>query len=183
MFALLGVALADAAVVSWDNKYFYDFCRPITAIRNAQNDGNDATQPDPEWSSFIPTPPFPSYTSGHSTFSGASAAILADFFGADNVSFTSASEGFAVPDRTFTSFSGAATEAMLSRLYGGIHWRFDNLDGLESGTDLGHYVFATQLRPVPEPSAWALLAIGLIGWLGSIKRAKKSPLRSLFHVK
>jgi hypothetical protein len=165
MFALLGITLADAAIVSWDNKYAYNHWRPVTAIHNADQDGNVATDADPNWSSFIVTPPFPAYTSGHSTFSGASAALLADYFGTDDIAFTTSAEGFALPDRSFGSFSAAATEAMLSRLYGGIHWSYDNLDGLDAGTDLGHYVFATQLQPVPEPSTYALLAMGLISCL------------------
>jgi membrane-associated phospholipid phosphatase len=160
MFGLLGLTLADAAIVSWDNKYTYNDWRPVTAIPLADMDGNQATDPQADWSPFIVTPPFPSYTSGHSTFSGAAAALLADFFGTDNISFTSSAEGFTVDDRSFTSFSGAATEAMNSRLYGGIHWRYDNEDGLASGAELGHYVFENQLQAIPEPATATLFVIG-----------------------
>jgi hypothetical protein len=158
LFALLGISQADAAISCWDNKYAFNDWRPVTAIRNADSDGNPDTEPDTEWSSFIVTPPFPSYTSGHSTFSGAASTVLAEFFGTDNVSFTSSAEGFAVPDRSFTSFSQAGEEAMNSRLYGGIHWRYDNEDGLAAGQQIGHYVF-DMLAPVPEPSS------ALLGWL------------------
>src|SRR4051812_35748952 len=126
LFALLNIALADAGIVSWDAKYFYNFCRPVTAIRNADNDGNPNTSADADWSPLITTPPFPSYTSGHSTFSGAAAAVLAGFFGTDQITFTSVSENAAAGPRTFASFSQAAVEAGISRVYGGIHWDFDN---------------------------------------------------------
>ena len=156
---------ADALISAWDNKYHYNHWRPVTAIREAATDGNPDTVADPNWSSFITTPNHPSYTAGHGTLSGASGAVLADFFGTDNITFTSSTEGFVVPDRTFTSFSQASTEAANSRLYGGIHWSFDNEDGLAGGRALGHYVSATQLRPIPEPATWVLLLVGLVGCL------------------
>ena len=134
----------------------------MTAIREAATDGNPDTEADPNWSSFITTLNHPSYTAAHGTLSGASGALLADFFGTDGISFTSSSEGFIVPDRTFTSFSQASTEASNSRLYGGIHWSFDNEDGLAGGQALGQFVAATQLRPVPEPGTWVLLVASLL---------------------
>ena len=138
----------------------------MTAIRAAETDGNPDTVADPNWSSFIITPNHPSYPSGHSTMSGASGAVLADFFGTDNISFTSSAEGVSVPDRTFTSFSQASQEAADSRLYGGIHWSYDNEDGLALGRALGQHVFDTQLRPtIPEPGTWVLLVFGLVGCL------------------
>ncbi|MBI2929481.1 MAG: vanadium-dependent haloperoxidase, partial [Verrucomicrobia bacterium] len=81
LFALLNLAMADAAICAWDAKYTFNFWRPVTAIRNGDTDGNDATIPDPTWSSFIGTPPFPDYVSGHSTFSGAASTVLALFYG------------------------------------------------------------------------------------------------------
>jgi hypothetical protein len=161
MFALVGIAQADSTISCWDNKYLYDHWRPVTAIRAAETDGNPATAADPNWSSFINTPNHPSYLSNHSASSGASGAVLADFFGTDNISFTSSSEGLIVPDRTFTSFSQASAEAASSRLYAGIHWSYDNEDGLAGGRAIGHYVFATQLRPIPEPSSLALLTLAV----------------------
>lgn len=148
MFALLNLSQADAAIMCWNIKFSTDFWRPISAIRLADTDPNDATVADPAWESLIPTPPFPTYTSGHSTFSGAAAAVLADFFGTDNISFRLESEaGPDVHDRFFTSFSQAAIESRDSRLYGGIHFRFDNEDGYDSGFDLGQFVADNFLQP------------------------------------
>ena len=173
LFALVGIAQADAFIACWDNKYHYDHWRPVTAIRAAETDGNPDTVADPNWSSFITTPNHPSYLSGHSSMSGASGAVLADFFGTDNISFTSSAEGVSVPDRTFTSFSQASQEAADSRLYGGIHWSYDNEDGLALGRALGQHVFATQLRPIPEPGTWVLLVFGLVGCLAESSRRRK----------
>ena len=173
MFALLNIALADAAIVSWDNKYAYDFWRPVTAIRNADLDNNPATSADPTWTPLLVTPPFPSYTSGHSTFSGAASAVLANFFETDQIAFTTSSQGFAVPDRSYSSFSQAADEAGISRIYGGIHYSFDNVDGLASGRSLGDFVFDTQLQSVPEPSTIALALIGGLTSLAALRWRKR----------
>jgi hypothetical protein len=140
LFAMLNVALADAAIMCWDAKFATNFWRPITAIRAADTDGNPNTAVEAGWTPLIVTPPFPSYSSGHSSFSGAAAAVLKSFFGTDRISFTLPSEAPGVSDRSYKSFSQAAQESADSRLYGGIHWRFDNEDGLSSGTQLGKYV-------------------------------------------
>src|SRR5262249_1446336 len=139
LFALLNMAMADAAICAWDAKYTYDFWRPVTAIRNGDTDGNDATIADPSWSSFIVTPPFPDYVSGHSTFSGAASTVVAMFYGTNDVPFTVGSDGVAGATRSFQTFSAAATEAALSRLYGGIHYRSANEDGLAAGIAIGEW--------------------------------------------
>jgi membrane-associated phospholipid phosphatase len=147
LFALLNFAMADAAICAWDAKYAYNFWRPVTAIRNGEADGNRATVADPEWTSFIVTPPFPDYVSGHSTFSGAAAAVLAGFYGTDNISFTLASDGLPGVTRAFTSFSAAAREAAISRLYAGIHFRTASEDGLSAGIAIGEWTVAHYLQP------------------------------------
>jgi hypothetical protein len=147
LFALLNIAEADAAVISWDCKYAYNFWRPVTAIRNGDTDGNDATAKDAAWEPFLVTPPFPEYTSGHSTFSGAAAVVLAVFFGADNIPFTTFSEDLPGVSRSFTSFSHAAEESGISRIYGGIHFMSANRAGLDSGAALGEYVMQNYMRP------------------------------------
>ncbi len=138
LFALLNIAEADAGIVSWDAKFTYNFWRPITAIQNADQDGNAATTADPTWTPLIATPPFPTYTSGHSTFSGAAAAVLTAVVG--DVPFTDHGDPLQQYTRSFTSFNQAADEAGMSRIYGGIHYMTDNLDGLASGRQLGSYV-------------------------------------------
>ena len=139
LFAALNVAMADAAIMAWDCKFATNYWRPVTAIR-AADDGNAGTVQDANWTPLIVTPPFPTYVSGHSSFSGAAAAVLRDFFGRDNITFTLPSENPNVPDRTFTSFSQAAQESGASRIYGGIHWQFDNQDGLAAGGQVGQFV-------------------------------------------
>jgi hypothetical protein len=148
LFALINVAMADAAICAWEAKYSFDVWRPVTAIRNADTDGNDATASDPAWSSLIVTPPFPDYVSGHSTFSGAAARVLAGFYGTDAVAFATGSDFLPGVTRTFSSFSAAATEAALSRLYGGIHFRSANEDGLTAGTEIGAWTVDHYMRPL-----------------------------------
>ncbi len=155
LFALLNIATADAAIVSWDAKYAYSCWRPVTGIQHAGEDGNPATRPNPTWLPLISTPPFPAYTSGHSTFSAASSRVLASFFGGDAVSFSTTSDALPGVTRSFTSFSQAAEEAGQSRIYGGIHWQYDNQAGLRSGRDLGDLVSFTQLAPVVAPGTCA----------------------------
>jgi membrane-associated phospholipid phosphatase len=152
LFALLSMTVADAAVVAWDVKYAYNNCRPITGIQHADEDGNPATEAEEGWLPLITTPPFPSYSSGHSTFSGSSARILAHFFGTDAIAFSTTSGGLPGVTRSFTSFSQAAEEAGQSRIYGGIHWQFDNEAGLESGRALADFVFFSQLQPITAAS-------------------------------
>lgn len=147
LFALLNIAMADAAMCAWDANYTYDFWRPVTAIRAGLTDGNPATDPDPTWTSFIVTPPFPDYVSGHSTFSAAAAKVLALFYGRDDVAFTTGSDFLPGVFRFFPSFSAAAAEAAISRVYGGIHFRFASADGLTSGTGIGAWTFTHFLQP------------------------------------
>lgn len=136
LFATLNVAMADAGIACWDAKYATDYWRPVTAIREADADGNPDTTANPTWSSLIATPPFPTYTSGHSTFSAAGAEVLSAFFGA-NTAFRGTSDSLPGVQRSWTSFRDAAEEASLSRVYGGIHFLFDCTEGLASGAQIG----------------------------------------------
>src|SRR5262249_36029036 len=132
---------ADAGIVCWDCKYHFRYWRPVTAIREADRDGNPDTFRDARWQSLLTTPPFPSYTSGHSTFSGAAATLLAKFFGSDDVRFTVGSDGIPGTRRAYKSFSHAAHEAGRSRIYGGIHYECDNREGLALGRAVAEEVF------------------------------------------
>jgi membrane-associated phospholipid phosphatase len=131
LFAELNVAMADAGIAIVDAKYTWWYWRPVTVIRL----GGDGSAPNPTWSPLLETPNHPSYISGHSGFSGAAAVILTARFGTRPFSFESAS----VPGvtREFTSFQQAAEEAAASRVYGGIHFPFDNADGLATGRAVG----------------------------------------------
>jgi membrane-associated phospholipid phosphatase len=142
---VLSIALADAAIACWDAKYTFDTWRPVTAIRQAALDGNDATTADTTWQPLIATPPFPEYTSGHSTFSAAAATVLTELMG-DNVSFTTSSIGLPGITRSFTNFQQAAQEAGMSRIYGGIHFMAANTNALESGELVGNYVIDNFMR-------------------------------------
>ena len=138
MFAMLNVAMADAGIAAWDSKYTHQFWRPVTAINNADLDGNDATLADLEWTPYLPTPNHPTYVSGHSTFSGAAAAVMTQLFGEDYAFETG---GVGVPGvmRSFDSFEEAAAEGGISRIYGGIHYSFDNEVGLAMGDNIGNW--------------------------------------------
>jgi membrane-associated phospholipid phosphatase len=139
LFAALDVAEADAAIVCWDTKYNYSRWRPITAIRKADTDDNPATTADTTWTSLLTTPNFPAYTSGHSTFSSAAATVLTSLYG-DNYQFSTTGPGLPGVIRNFTSFTQAAEEAGISRIYGGIHFMSDNTVGLAAGKKVGEYI-------------------------------------------
>lgn len=125
------IALFDAFISCWDEKYRSNFIRPETAIAQYINDA---------WRPYIQTPPFPSYTSGHATISAAAAEVMANCFGDTiNISDTSLL-AFGIKSRNIVTFRNAAKEAAMSRLYGGIHYRFDNEAGNQSGTKLGIYI-------------------------------------------
>lgn len=145
LMARLNIALADAAITCWNAKYTFDYWRPVTAINLGTTDGNVSTTGDAAWTPLISTPPFPEYTSGHSTFSGATATVLTAEFG-DNYAFTTGTPS-TMPDligvtRSFTSFWDAAREAGQSRIYGGIHFQPANQEGLLCGQQVGNWVLS-----------------------------------------
>lgn len=167
-FALLNIATADAGIAAWDSKYEFNTWRPITAIREADTDGNAATDPETGWSPLLATPPFPSFVSGHSTFSSASAAILAALFG-DDTAFTVSSDAPGLDPRSFTSFSAAAEEAGFSRILGGIHYTDDNIAGLLTGHSIGSWAYEHYLQPIPAPGA--VMLAGMAG-LAAVRRKR-----------
>ena len=147
MFALLNIAMADAAIVSWDCKYEFALWRPLTAIQLADTDGNPFTQPDKTWEPLLETPPFPEYTSGHSTFSGAAAAVMVNLFG-DRTFFELESDDLPGVVRYYHSFTQAAFESGISRVYGGIHYMSANMWGLWTGWLCGQHCCQNLLRPI-----------------------------------
>jgi hypothetical protein len=121
----------------------------VTAIREGDTDGNDATAGDPSWNSLQNTPNVSDYPSTQSTFSGAAAAALAGVLGTDQVSFSVTSgPPFTDITRSFTSVSQAARESADSRIYAGIHFRSACEDGLVLGRKIGERAVALYLQPV-----------------------------------
>lgn len=178
LLALVNVAMADAGVAVWDSKYFYDFWRPVTGIREADpgtgptglGDGNPATLGDV---SYLPlgapasnlngpnfTPPFPAYPSGHAGFGGALFQTLRNFYGTDSIAFTFVSDEFngttrdntgavrPLVPRSFASLSEAEEENGQSRIYLGIHWEFDKTEGIAQGRRVADYVFKKTFAPL-----------------------------------
>jgi hypothetical protein len=136
VYAKVGMAGSDAFIACWKGKYKYNLMRPITFIQK---------NIDPAWVSTIPTPPFPTYASGHATVSGATSVVLTALFG-DNVRFTDRTHESQFGARQFNSFYEAAAEAAASRLYGGIHYRMDNDLGLEKGKMIGKNIADLRLK-------------------------------------
>ena len=145
LFARISLAQADGAIVCWEIKYFYNFWRPVTAIQQAAADNNPLTEADPNWEQGLPSPPFPAYTSGHSTFSKASAQVLTHFYGTDAISFTTSSDSLPGVFRKFDSLLACVDEVGMSRIYGGFHFMFDNVQGKATGQRVGDYVSANFL--------------------------------------
>ena len=130
-YAKSSIALYDGFISCWEEKFRSNVIRPETVINKYI---------DAEWRPYIQTPPFPSYTSGHSVISGSVAEVMTQIFG-DNFSYTDTSEiEFGIPHRSFTSFRQAALEASWSRMYGGIHYRFDLENGNKQGIEVGKIV-------------------------------------------
>jgi hypothetical protein len=147
LFALVNLSLADSVIAFYDAKYSYQFWRPVTAIREAADDGNPKTDPDPNWLPLnTKTAPDPSYPGAHSAISYGAAQVLGSFLG-DQFDFAVTSEVLPGVLRNFHSFSAAAEEAGLSRIYAGQHFRSDHVAGRNLGSNVGNQVFKTLLLP------------------------------------
>ncbi|GAA3601887.1 hypothetical protein GCM10022419_102750 [Nonomuraea rosea] len=153
LFALLGMALADTSIPTVLTKFTFRHWRPQAAIQQAGADGNPYTEQDETWRARAGSAgSSPEYISGHSSFSGAGAAVLAGFFCADRIPFTLVTDSAPVDPATgqpwrrrFASFSAAAADAGRSRVLGGLHFSFSNLDGLAMGRDVAAEVLDRKL--------------------------------------
>jgi PAP2 superfamily len=147
LLALVAMAEADANIACFDSKFYYNFWRPITAIALADADGNDNTSGDATWNVLAPpTPPVPDHPSNHATDGGAGAEVLKMFFGEDAISFSITSSSLPGVTRSFTSFSQAATENSLSRIYVGYHFRNAVMMGEDLGRKIGEYIIKNNLQ-------------------------------------
>ena len=162
MLAVADLAAADGAIGCWDNKYYWNFWRPITAIREGDNDGNPATEGDASWTPLfdptvavsgakLVTPGFPDHPSGHGCVSGAVVNALQDFFGTDKVAFTATSNKCSPAPctaRTFDRFSDALKEIIDARVWGGIHFRTADVAGAVLGKKVAHYLRKHYFQPL-----------------------------------
>jgi PAP2 superfamily len=141
LFALLNLSLADDVIAFYDAKYTYNFWRPVTAIRSADPGINPEIVADPNWLPEVgKTTPDPSYPGAHGVISGSAAEVLISFFGRDHADFNVTSEVLPGVQRSFTSISAAAEEAILSRIFGGQHFRFDLTTGQRLGREVADFV-------------------------------------------
>ena len=148
MFALLNLAIADSVIAFYDAKYTYNFWRPVTAIRAADTDNNPETLVDPNWLPEVGnTTPDPSYPGAHAVISAAGASVLISFFEKDHFDFNVTSEVLPGVERSFERFSAAAKEATLSRIFAGVHFRFDLTTGQRLGREVAHLVVDDLLTP------------------------------------
>jgi hypothetical protein len=149
LFALLNLSFADDVIAFYDAKYIYNFWRPVTAIRAGDSDNNAETVADPNWLPEVgKTAPDPSYPGAHAVISAAGAEVLISFLERDRFEFNVTSEVLPGVERSFTSFSAAAEEATLSRIFGGQHFRFDLTTGQRLGRDVADFVLDNFLTPV-----------------------------------
>jgi hypothetical protein len=157
LFAMTNLAAADASIGCWNDKYYWNFWRPITAIREAANDGNPATAADPTWTPLfdpatpqfgtpLVTPGFPEHPSGHGCASGAIVHTLQGFFGTDKVAFNAFSSRTRTT-RSFDRFSEALKEIIDARIWGGIHFRTADVQGAVLGKKVAHWLDKHYFQP------------------------------------
>jgi hypothetical protein len=148
IFALLGMAICDGAIACFESKYFYNYWRPVAAIRAGDTDGNDRTPPDAGWQPMVFTPPFPSYPSGHASFGGAARRVLEHVFGEDGHDITLRNALAPEVVLHYTAFEQITDDIDDARVYGGVHFRFDQEAGARQGKRVGDAILKHALRPL-----------------------------------
>jgi membrane-associated phospholipid phosphatase len=146
--ALINMAMSDSLVASFLNKYHFNFWRPETAIHAGDTDGNSKTVGDPSWAPFVVTPCFPSYPSNHGSAGNAAAAVLRRIYGEDGHSITLTNPAVPTITLQYSSFKQITDDISDARVYGGIHFRTDQVAGKELGRAVGKTVYKRNLRPV-----------------------------------
>ncbi len=146
--ALVNMAISDSLVITFFNKYHYNFWRPETAIRAGDTDGNLKTEADPNFLPFIPTPCFPSYPSAHGTGSGGASEVLRRLYGEAGHSITVSNPAVPGIVLQYTSFGKITDDISDARVYGGIHFRTDQVAGTLLGRAVGTAVYKNNLRPI-----------------------------------
>jgi hypothetical protein len=148
LFALVSLATADGFIAIFDAKYAYNFWRPVTAIRNGDIDGNDATERDAAWEPFISTPMHPEYPCAHCISESAAAAVLSAIFGDAVPTVSMTTQTAPGVTRSFSRLSNIVTEVVNARIYDGVHYRTSGEVGAEMGRKIGEYVMQNFLKPV-----------------------------------
>jgi hypothetical protein len=149
LFALANMAAADGTITGWESKRHFNFWRPVTAIQEADTDGNPRTEADPAWHPLVNTPPYQDYTSGANILTGVMTSMLQQFFGTDDFEFvvTSNAPLATTRTRTYLRFSDAAQEVVDARVLLGIHFRFADEEARRQGSRVAHWAFMKFLRP------------------------------------
>jgi hypothetical protein len=150
LLALANLAIHDGLVSVMETKYVYELWRPETAIREAARDGNPATDADPTFRPFIPTPCFPSYGSAHAAASYAARRIAEAFFGDAPIEVALAHPAFPGLTLEYDSFEAITDDIDDARVYGGIHFRFDQRAGALQGRRIGAWILRHELRRLPD---------------------------------
>ena len=145
LFALLNIALADATTSVFEAKYAFNSWRPVTAIRNADIDGNPDTVADPTWAPFLTTPPHPEYPAAHGAVQAAGARVMKGYFG-PHYSFSTTAPAVPGVTRTYADFDSFAEEGQLARILGGMHFRTSIDEGTHQGRRVGNWVIDNYLR-------------------------------------
>ena len=145
-YLLLNVAGADAMIAAWDAKFTYAQWRPVTAIRSTADDGNPATLSDTAWTPLLPTPPFPDYPAGHTSYGGAAEVVLEEVFGTEPGALAIKSSTAGGVMHHYGRFSEIAAEVLDARVWAGVHWR----ESAVAGRELGRLVGAHLLSRAPK---------------------------------
>ena len=147
LFALLNMAISDGVVAVIDTKYEYVFWRPETAIRMADLDGNPWTDADPGFVPYIAAPCFPTYGSAHAAASYAARAVAESLLGGGETAMTLSSAAVPGVVLEYSAFEEITEDIDNARVYGGIHFRFDQRAGARQGRKIGAWIVHHHLRP------------------------------------